>query len=838
MSNACGVLCGSARAFRHHLTSTMDRLTHIHAHCERHGWGVGASVCAAAGSLIGCVLCVTAMLCVCAAGAEAFPQRGHVFEFSFGSAGEGEGQLERPSAIAVDQSNGEIFIADYANNRVDVFEPLKSGTSIVGARFLRSIAVSAPSAVAVDGSSDSSDPSRGDIYVVGSTKHELKEEEPNKRVFKFNPEGKEISVLRKFKEPVEKGEEPEEAEEFENIQGIAVDASGDLYVYGAGAVDGFDNAAKRNRSLSAIPAPTLATRGLALNSEGDVYVGHASENLAADGPEGPTPVVGELEGITGEPLSTELEPRPADAVAVNTEDAPGNEVDEQDDVYLAEPGAGSRAGSSIAEFSPQGGLIERFTTPALKGPTGVAVDDATGAVFVTDGSADAVDVFGLEPPGPPTVDRLTARLAGMGTGETSSVEVEAQVDPSGSDARYYLEYGPASCQSPGATCSRTTETDLGAGFAAKPVNVELPELTPGDYHYRLIASNGDGSSASREQVFSVVSRPSGLPDDRAWEMVSPPNKHGAAIEPLRREGAFVRAAEAGGALTYVANGAIAEEAQGNRSFEPQQVLAVRGSEGWSTQDIATPNATPMGANFGAPEYQYFSPDLSVALVEPYDAQPPLAEGVAGKMVYLRDDPPLSPEPGQEESYGQAQADAGFLDPGFLPLVSKLTAPRSAAVGRRGVPRVLPGPAPRGHRIAQQPGREHPPHAGLYEWSPGSTLQLVSVLPEGQPASSVALGYFHTRARAISSDGSRVFWTASQKTPAHLYMRDLSAGKTTPARQGPGRCQRTPGRREVPDRQQRRLPCVLHRYPEPAPRRDRGTAARSQRPLRVRNSSRR
>ena len=103
-------------------------------------------------------------------------------------------------------------------------------------------------------------------------------------------------------------------------------------------------------------------------------------------------------------------------------------------------------------------------------------------------------------------------------------------------------------------------------------------------------------------------------------------------------------------------------------------------------------------------------------------------------------------------------------------------------------------------------------AGLYEWSQGSTLTFVSMLPEGHPASSVALGYYHTRAHAISNDGSRVFWTASQETPAHLYMRNTVAGARTiqldKAQEG---LTEPTGRRQVPDRLHRRLACVLHRH---------------------------
>ena len=568
----------------------------------------------------------------------AFSQRGHSFAFSFPSAGSSEEELKQPSAVTVDQRTGEVFVADYGHNRVDVFEPVLNGQgALTGEHLVRTIPVLAPTAVAVDDTTEGSDPSRGDIYVVGSSKHELKEEEPNKRVFKFSPTGEEILLIRKFKEPVEKGEEPEEAEELEEVQGLAVNAAGDLYVYGSGAVDVYTSAAK-NKSLLSIAAPLTATRGLALDSAGDMYVGHESENPEDAGPEGPASVIAKLEAETGATLSSELERQPSDGVAVNTEDVPANGVDEQNDVYVANPGGAAAAGSSIAELSPTGTLIQRFTTSGLNEPSGVAVYDHTGAVLVTDAASNQVDVFELEEAGPATIDRLTAHVLPSGsTSPANAAQVELTVDPAGLATHYSLEYGPAACNQSPDPCSTSREGEIGPSFESTALTLELSGLAPGVYHYRLTAGNGDGPVASSEQTFTILTPSSGLPDGRAIELVSPPEKGGAAIEALNREGGFVLAAQDGGALTYVANGAISEEAEGNRSFEPQQVLAVRGPSSWSTQDIATADEKAVGANFGAPEYQYFSPDLSVALVEPYDPTPALASEVAGKAVYLRAD---------------------------------------------------------------------------------------------------------------------------------------------------------------------------------------------------------
>lgn len=43
-------------------------------------------------------------------------------EFSFGSEGSGAGQINRPQGIAVDRSNGTVYVADELNRRVDAFD--------------------------------------------------------------------------------------------------------------------------------------------------------------------------------------------------------------------------------------------------------------------------------------------------------------------------------------------------------------------------------------------------------------------------------------------------------------------------------------------------------------------------------------------------------------------------------------------------------------------------------------------------------------------------------------------------------------------------------------------
>jgi len=77
------------------------------------------------------------------------------------------------------------------------------------------------------------------------------------------------------------------------------------------------------------------------------------------------------------------------------------------------------------------------------------------------------------------------------------------------------------------------------------------------------------------------------------------------------------------------------------------------------------------------------------------------------------------------------------------------------------------------------------------------LQLISVLPDGTPASEPFLGDGEGQSsspglnarNAISSDGSRVFWTAGKE---HLYVRDTESGETVQVNAAQGHGSTEPG----------------------------------------------
>jgi hypothetical protein len=352
---------------------------------------------------------------------------------------------------------------------------------------------------------------------------------------------------------------------------------------------------------------------------------------------------------------------------------------------------------------------------------------------------------------------------------SSSATLQAQVNPLSHDTTYYFQYGTAPCKPDPASCidiPAAPGKDIGAGEAAVPVSQQIEGLKAQTiYHYRLLAINSLGTSEGPERQLTTqpAEAPFALADNRAWEMVTPPDKHGAPVEALTREGGLILAAQDGNSLTYVANGSIVQEPEGNRSPEQQQDISKRTPGGWTTQDIATPQTRAQGVSAGqAPEYQYFTPDLSHALVEPWGdtpfSEPPLAPGAKQQTMYIRDDATGT----------------------YLPVVTEGNVPTGTEFGQR--LHFLSATPDLSHIVLRSEVALTPPPSGkgLYEWAAGK-LQFVSLLPDNKTAATEAeLGFAgHVLAHSISSDGSRVIWTSKDENSGagHVYLRDTATSQT-------------------------------------------------------------
>jgi DNA-binding beta-propeller fold protein YncE len=740
------------------------------------------------------VLLLAALL-LSSTSAHALSQQGHVFTGTLGTMGSGNGQLLEPSAVAVSEATGDVYVADRGNARVEILNAKGEFVSLF--ENAKGAKIGRVEALAVDNShlaNPAEDPSAGDVYIVQKGS-----------VLKYDAQGKFLAtVIAK-----------EQKEEFGAPQGVAVDPHGQVWIdFAEDEILTFDDGQPNLRVGESLASELEPLRGgLAVDSNENLYVRYEPAEESEEGAKGCNKApcfVGVLTTIEepihelspGEPLVFEIDRENTSGVAVD----PAN-----NDSYLDNLG-------SIAAFTPAGALIQRFGTGNLQEGTGVAVDSKTNTVYVADAGASDVAVFAPAPAGPPTVDSVATQST-----TASSAKLEAQIDPVGADTTYTLQYSTTQCTATPSACAASfscgseasvcgevpaSPVDIGSGFGAQPASAEATGLSPNTvYYYRFVAKNANGVGANADQSF--LTRPaSGLmaADAREWELVSPPDKFGNSIEPIRLEGGVVQASTTGTALTYVANGPVEANPQGNRSPEPTQVLSTRDPvSGWSSHDIATPNNEASGITGGAVggEYRAFSPNLSLSIDEPFNkaklASPPLSpllterEKTEGqeKTIYARADAPISPEAAVAQIYAEARANGVALsNPGYVALVNDLNAPGvklesvtfEPALRFAGVTpdlahmviasRVaLTGPE-RGVNLTKN-------HERLYEWSAGQ-LQEVSVLPAGETAVGTAtLGLGDTDVRhAISDDGSRIFWeSGAPQQGGPLYMRDTQTQTT-------------------------------------------------------------
>jgi DNA-binding beta-propeller fold protein YncE len=530
---------------------------------------------------------------------------------------------------------------------------------------------------------------------------------------------------------------------FTRLLGLAVDASGAVYAADrdAGIVKIFDSSGELITQFSAQEAGTLGVDG-----NGVVYVNRRF-NLETVLKFTPStfPVTNTT---TYTAASQPLSPESSRTLAL---DRTTNEV------YVAHS-----SNPKIAIYDENSNLVLSFAAAGEDGavdrPLGVAVDEATGDVFVADEPSGAglaqVKIFGPKvcPQGPPTVSTSVIQVT------ADSAELQAQINPQCFETSYYFEYGLSACAV--GPCQKVPLEPGVISAGEDPIAVferifGLEAETV--YHFRVVAENKEGITSSQDRTFTtqVPALDFELPDQRAWEMVSPLDKNGALIEGLQL--GHIQAAVDGNGLAYLTRfDSIEEDPDGSRPPEASSVIARRGEAGWASEDITPPNSRVVPYIPGAQsEYKLFAPDLSKALLEPRSGTP-LSPESSGPTPYWRQNtqPPIY-RPLLTVKEGFANVPAG-TDTGGSEI--KAATPDLDHVVLKSIPPLVAGA----------------PEPSLYRWYNGQ-LEIVSILPDaegGMPAAAekfVGSGSRSVR-HAISDNGSRVFWTSS--SPQRLYVRDL------------------------------------------------------------------
>ncbi len=727
----------------------------------------------------------------------------HVFSGSFGGEGSENGKLKEPLGIAVNDTTHNVYVADRENARIEEFT---SAGAYVG-QFAppggfgvgRSSFEQAPLALAVDNSGNPLDPSAGDVYAIDGA---------SKVVDKFSETGA-------YEGQIATGEG---GAPLSLPIGVAVDPTGVVWVserseeVGGTYIESFSDAqinvfrSKRLDNASLI--------GLAVDSEGRLY-------------------------IQGSGLVEQLEPsgefhdfgNGTGGVAVDTSN---------NEVYHGE-------GTLVTAYDDERRSKEEFGSGDLTENGGIAVDSATHTVYVTDSVSDRVLVFGqvvvpdvetgeeptnvthegsvtldgtVNPDGIPVggcqfeygteksygntipcepspgsgsgvvavhadvsgltpLTRYHYRLVASNTngsnvgidrtfiapaqakmdGESvsnvasGSATFSGQVNPDGSDTTYRFEYGLS------ASYGESISGEAGGGLEDVGVAAHPQDLRPGTaYHYRLVVESALGTVTGEDRVFITQSAVSvaGLPDGRAWEMVSPPNKQGASLLPIGT-GGVIQAAANGSAISYDATGPTEEQPPGDRSPERVQIFSTLTPAGWVTKVIATPHdATHTGLLAGhESEYELFSSDLSIGSVEPLGSLA-LSGEASEQTPYLRHDATceVSPTVCYQPLVTSANVAAGVKFGGQL--VEQATGEARFAGATPDLSHII---------LSSGVALTADGSPGLYEWA-GGKLTFIADMQFGYKNTTVA--------HAVSDDGSRVIGEVEER---ELFMRDIPEKRT-------------------------------------------------------------
>lgn len=490
------------------------------------------------------------------------------------------GAFRSPQAVTAD-SYGDIYVASYGSSnanggegRIDIFAP--------NGRFLTEISDSSgPKNVAVD--------SKGNLYVFQfrpGIRSQVERYVPSL----YNPGAGEIDY----------GHPPAVVVELPGyLAGLAVDRSNDhLYVDEGPRVQEFGSAEEGNQDLDVIGQGVLNfPQGLGLavdSSRGRIYV----SDKRSTPPEDFLIDVYELQAPHALLFTIDGSDLPAGKFAFE----PALAVDETSGNVFAMP-----EGKAVFEFSDQGaylGAIEHSIQYVYG--TEIAVDNGTaspnkGYLFVPSNPTGVGHAFAFGPREgcAPTID--SASFANVMERE---VELKGTVEPCGLETSYAFRYTALSTfESQGfAGAELGGQGQIPPGGAPVPVSAAIEGLAPGTtYRFQLIATNELGS-VNEEGEFTTypAAEPGGLcpnyalrtglaeglPDCRAYELVTPPATNARAPRGVGLLGgvffATREASPSGDKVSFVTEGGSIPGSEGTGSLGGDPYLSTRTSNGWTT----------------------------------------------------------------------------------------------------------------------------------------------------------------------------------------------------------------------------------------------------------------
>jgi len=181
------------------------------------------------------------------------------------------------------------------------------------------------------------------------------------------------------------------------------------------------------------------------------------------------------------PVSTEIEPNAASALAIDPAD---------DDVFID-------LGTRVVQRSAAGALVGEFGAGSLTESQGVAPDGDNVYVAEANGT---ISTFG------PPAQLPLVKTEGVAALVQNSVTVEGEVDPdsAGDVSGCEFRYGRDAAYADGSIPCSPGASEASPITGPAHVSAGLSGLLPGTtYHYRLFAQNANGVQPGRDQTFTT-----------------------------------------------------------------------------------------------------------------------------------------------------------------------------------------------------------------------------------------------------------------------------------------------------------------------------------------------
>lgn len=454
---------------------------------------------------------VSATVVFSAAAAEQLPVT------QFGGTGSGAEQMSAPGGVAVDPGSGDVYVADTGNNRIDKYSP--TGTHLLswgwgvsdGKSELETCTSFCEGGYAGAGAGQLNevvgvavDPTSGDVYALNRRDGQIQ---------RFTAGGAFVETFGGYGPATD-----HLGARVAALNSFAIDPAGNVYVGDPfkSRIAKYDSAGTFVEAISIEPGP------LTVDPAGDLYV-------ATTG--GETVHIFKPDGTPKGDLSLH-ESFGARALAINP--ANGNLIAEVTSGFekattyaLKEINAANElvATTQIPGMLPPPSGFEALSFGLAAGAAASFPEHEPGAVYIADMIADHVLVRAAGKPGAPRIEGLE-----VGALSTNYADIAAALNPRGLATEYFVAWGSSPAYG---NVSPATPGQLSAGFETESVGVHLTGLLAGaTYHYKLVAKNAEGTRESTDQTFTTypVGGPLGLPDGRAYEMVSPIEKGNNDVE--------------------------------------------------------------------------------------------------------------------------------------------------------------------------------------------------------------------------------------------------------------------------------------------------------------------